>query len=279
MNETTLTRTDQRTAHRARPSPTAGNALLTGAARVGQRAAEDVPAARWFARCCLHLLLASVPVLAISADVFGWVTLRAVAIWVLLPLAVTTGLLIVREPDRSDRVILAGFVWGLIACAGYDAFRLPTIYLAHLWNDFFGTVGGWATGTTSNFLTGYLWRYAGDGAGIGVAFFALAATLRASSWPYRKVVGAAVIYAVVPVWAGLIVTDLMAPAGRQLFPLTVTTLALSLVGHLIYGAILGHGYWLSRRHEQHWPLTVSALRHLAARRPRAFLPPRPAVAR
>jgi hypothetical protein len=221
----------------------------------------QTPALRWLARLGLHLTLAGVPVLAISANVFGLISLRTVAVGLLLPALVMTGVVVTREPDRSDRVILAGFVWGLLACAGYDAFRLPTIYTAHLWGDFFGAVGGWATGTRSNYLVGYLWRYAGDGGGIGVAFFAMAASMRAGSWPRARLIGVAVAYAVCPVWAGLIATDVMAPSGHRLFPLTATTLSLSLIGHLIYGGILGQGYWLSRRHEQHWPVTLLAPRH------------------
>lgn len=221
------------------------------------------PGALWFARLGLHLAIASIPVLAISADVFGWVSLRAVAIGLLLPMLIVAAIVVTRDPDSSDRVILAGFAWGLLACAGYDAFRLPTIYVAHLWNDFFGAVGGWATGTTSNYLVGYLWRYAGDGAGIGVVFFIVAATMRAGTWSHRKVISAAVGYAICPVWAGLIATDLLAPDGRRLFPLTPATLALSLAGHLIYGAILGHGYWLSRAQERHWPMTLTAVQRPA----------------
>jgi hypothetical protein len=64
-----------------------------------------------------------------------------------------------------------------------------------------------------------------------------------SSWPRRRVVGFTVVFAVCPVWAGLVLTDGLAPAGRALFPLNATTLALSLAGHLIYGAILGYGLW------------------------------------
>ena len=235
---------------------TALSTSLHRASPVGVTAASDL-APRWFIRIGLHLSIASVPVLAISADVFGWVSLRTVAIGVLLPLLVATAIAVVRDPDRSDRVLLAGFGWGLLACAGYDAFRLPTIYVAHLWNDFFGAVGGWATGSSANYLAGYLWRYVGDGAGIGVAFFALAATLGAGAWSRRQVVGAAVGYAICPVWAGLVTTDLLAPAGRQLFPLSPVTLSLSLAGHLIYGAILGQGYWMSRRLEEHWPVGVA----------------------
>jgi len=154
--------------------------------------------------------------------------------------------LVVVKPDRIDRTALSGFAWGLVACAGYDSFRLPSVYVFRLWGDFFGRIGGWATGTSSDYLAGYLWRYLGDGAGIGVVVFLLAAALGAASWPRRWVIGLTVAFAVCPVWAGLVLTDGLAPAGRALFPLNATTLALSLAGHLVYGTVLGYGLWLSQ---------------------------------
>jgi hypothetical protein len=211
---------------------------------------------QWHARQALHLAVASIPVLAISAHVFWSVSLLTVAVAGLLPLIGVLAAVVMTRPHFSDRLIVAGFTWGLVACAGYDAFRLPTIYAAHWWRDFFGSVGGWATGTHSSFLVGYLWRYVGDGGGIAVAFFALAATLGAASWSKRTVIATAVAYGVFPVWTGLILTDLFAPHGRDLFPLTLTTLTLCLVGHLIYGAILGIGYWQSRHLEAFWPFQI-----------------------
>ena len=194
----------------------------------------------------LYLVLASTPLLAISGDVFGAVSLRAVSSWFLFPLLGILAILVVFKPDGIDRTALAGFAWGLVACAGYDFFRLPNVYVFHLWGDFFGRVGGWATGTSSNYLAGYLWRYLGDGGGIGVVVFIQAAIIGVSSWPRRYVVGFAVAFAVFPVWTGLVLTDGLAPAGRALFPLNATTLVLSLAGHLIFGAILGCGLWISR---------------------------------
>ena len=154
-------------------------------------------------------------------------------------------------------MVLAGFLWGLLACAAYDALRLPTVYVAHWWTDFFPAVGGWAAGGSSNALVGYLWRYVGDGGGIAVAFFVLAATLGAGAWSLRRTMGLALAYAVCPVWIGLVLTNVLAPAGRELFPLTFTTLILSLAGHLIFGAVLGFGYWNSRSLEAHWPVHVA----------------------
>jgi hypothetical protein len=116
----------------------------------------------------------------------------------------------------------------------------------HLWGDFFGRVSGWATGTSPDYLAGYLWRYLGDGAGIGVVVFIQAAAIGISSWPRRHVVGFTIAFAVFPVWTSLALTDGLAPPGRALFPLTATTLTLSLAGHLIYGAILGCGLWASQ---------------------------------
>ena len=221
-------------------------------------AVEHWPSPMWTLRAGLHLAVATIPVVAISAHVFGWVSLRTTAIYVLLPLLAAMATLILTRPDRSDRIVLNGFLWGLLACAGYDAFRLPSIYGMHLWNDFFGSVGGWAMASQSNYLVGYLWRYVGDGGGIAVAFFALAATLRIGSWSRRRVVTLAIGYAVCPVWTGLVLTDLFAPTGHELFALSMTTLALSLIGHLIYGLILGYGYWASRAQEAWWPLRITA---------------------
>jgi hypothetical protein len=211
----------------------------------------------WVVRLHLHLLIAAIPVLAISAYVFGWVSLQTIGVSVMLPLIAVMAVVVARRPDRSDRLIVSGFLWGLVACACYDAFRLPTVYVAHWWHDFFGRVGGSATGSESNFLIGYLWRYVGDGGGIAVAFFALAAALGAATWPRRRLLALAIGYAVCPVWSGLVLTDLLAPAGRQLFPLTLTTLTLSLVGHLIYGSVLGLGYMASRSQEAAWPLHIT----------------------
>jgi hypothetical protein len=193
----------------------------------------------------LYLVIAGAPVLGVSGEVFGVVSLRALG-WFLLGLLAALAALVALERDEIDKSALAGLGWGVAACACYDSFRLPTVYVFHLWGDFFGRVGGWATGTTSNFLAGYLWRYVGDGAGIGVAFFICATALGVASWPRRRIVMLAVAYAVCPVWTGLMLTDAFAPAGKALFPLDAETFLLSLAGHLIYGAVLGYGFSVSR---------------------------------
>jgi hypothetical protein len=228
--------------------------ILTSARPTGPERTQALDRRWWMVRLAVHLSLAGLPVLGISAQVFGLLSLYYLAIYVLIPLVVLTAVLAVLAPDRFDMIVLSGFLWGLLACAAYDAFRLPTIYAAHLWGDFFGLVGGWATSGRPNFVVGYLWRYFGDGGGIAVPFFIEIAILRLCERKNaRYIVMLAIAYAVCPVWLGLVLTDGLAPAGHALFPLTPVTLVISLVGHLIYGTVLGIGCWYSRRLHRHSP--------------------------
>jgi hypothetical protein len=73
----------------------------------------------------LYLILASTPLLAISGEVFGVVSLRTVSALFLFPLLGILAVLVIFKPAGIDRTALAGFAWGVVACAGYDLFRLP----------------------------------------------------------------------------------------------------------------------------------------------------------
>jgi hypothetical protein len=65
-----------------------------------------------------------------------------------------------------------------------------------------------------------------------------------------------VVFAVFPVWTGLVATVAIAPRGEQrMFPLTVTTVSLSLLGHLVFGLVLGLGCSRCGRLEEYWPWT------------------------
>ncbi|HEX2289147.1 MAG TPA: hypothetical protein VHH53_02895, partial [Pseudonocardiaceae bacterium] len=204
-----------------------------------------------------HLLLAGLPLLAISAQVFGLVSMNTTAALVIIPLAATLAVLAVFAPHPTDRIVGRGLVSGMVACVVYDIFRLDTVYLLGWWDDFIPTMGTWITDgaeTRSGAVVGYLWRYVGDGGGIGIAFFIVALAVGLHQRCRRDVVLAAVAFAVFPVWTGLIATVALAPRGEQLmFPLTATTVSLSLIGHLIFGLVLGLGFWHSRSVARLWP--------------------------
>ncbi|MGH3843360.1 MAG: hypothetical protein ACRDS0_18245 [Pseudonocardiaceae bacterium] len=170
--------------------------------------------------------------------------------------------LLVWRPKPLDRVVIGGFLAGLIAVAAYDAFRLLTVYGFHWWGDFIPRMGGWVTDAPSNAVVGYAWRYPGDGGGIGLVFFALAASFGIASWSHRRIMAIAITFAVVPVWVGLIATVAVARDGATLlFPLNPATVALSLVGHVIYGTVLGACCGAIRTWAFTWPwqLAISRL--------------------
>ncbi|GAA4931513.1 hypothetical protein EV188_1011096 [Actinomycetospora succinea] len=210
-------------------------------------------------RLGLHLLVAALPLLAISVHVFGLAPMNVTAGLVVVPLTLAVLLLGVFSPVGEDRIVLMGAIWGVIATLVYDAVRLDSVYLLGWWGDFIPTVGTWILGvdggsTGVGAVVGYLWRYVGDGGGIGVVFFLLVAATGLRRWGERATVAAAVVFAVFPVWTGLIATVAVAPRGERLmFPLTVTTVTLSLLGHLVFGLVLGLGCARCRGLEERWP--------------------------
>ncbi|MDF2975395.1 MAG: hypothetical protein K0S40_123 [Actinomycetospora sp.] len=212
-------------------------------------------------RLGLHLVVAALPLLAISAHVFGIAPMHLTAGVVVVPLTLVVLLLGLFVPVPEDRLVLAGVVWGVLATLVYDAVRLDTVYLLGLWGDFIPTVGTWivdvdAGSSVVGAIVGYGWRYVGDGGGIGVAFFVLVAATGLRRWGQRATVTAAVVFAVFPVWTGLVATVAIAPRGeQQMFPLTVTTVSLSLLGHLVFGLVLGLGCARCGRLEEYWPWT------------------------
>ncbi len=209
-------------------------------------------------RIGLHLLLAALPLLAISAHVFGLIRMQDSAPILVIPLATAVVALTVLAPHAEDRVIAHGMLWGILGCGVYDGFRLLTVHGFGWWADFIPTMGTWITGNPNDLVAGavvgYLWRYIGDGGGIGITFFAGASALGLHRRSRRVAVTAAVVFSVAPVWAGLIATVALATNGQtMMFPLTPTTLSLSLIGHLIFGAIMGLGFWRARAAGEAWP--------------------------
>ncbi len=216
-------------------------------------------------RLGLHLLVAALPLLAISAHVFGIAPMNVTAGLLVVPLTLVTLLLGVFSPSGEERLLLSGAMWGVLATLVYDAVRLDTVYLLGWWGDFIPRVGTWILGSGSaadagspvvGAVVGYLWRYVGDGGGIGVAFFVLVAATGLRRWGERATVAASVTFAVFPVWTGLVATVALAPGGQQqMFPLTPATVLLSFVGHLVFGLVLGLGCARCRRLEEYWPWT------------------------
>jgi hypothetical protein len=176
------------------------------------------------------------PISALAAAIFfgeeSFVT--TVTVLVLPGVAVLAELVWLKPNYRS--IALSGFVFGVIAVSVYDLFRLPFV-LVGLWHDFIPRLGYWLIGDhKAHPAIGYLYRYIGDGGGMGMAFVAIYPLLRKLS---ANTVLNGVIYGVA-IWLCLIGTLIVAPRGQEmLFKPTPLIFTLSLCGHLIYGAVLG----------------------------------------
>lgn len=219
-------------------------------------------------RVAAHLVLAALPLLSITAHVAGLVPMHVSAGLVVVPAAGVLVLLAVFSPAAEDRLVLDGLRWGIVATLVYDVFRLDTVALLGWWDDFIPTMGTWLLDVDPSEqvlggVAGYVWRYVGDGGGLGVVFVTLAAATGLRRLGPRWTVGAAVAFAVGPTWGGLTATVLL-PRGQQLmFPLTPVTVTLSLLGHVVFGLVLGLGTWRLRGIEERWTgpllLDVAAL--------------------
>jgi hypothetical protein len=133
------------------------------------------------------------------------------------------------------KLALRGLLLGLIAVFLYDCMRYPFI-IAGVWGDFIPKINMWLFNTSQpNWMVGYLWRYLGDGGFMGMAFTVGYCVLKPRVDSRIAGLGFGVA-----IWLCLIGTLVLAPHGQEmLFRVTVITLSLSLLGHLIYGAAIG----------------------------------------
>jgi hypothetical protein len=230
---------------------------------------------KWdIARLGLVLVLSAMPILGISVDVFGLLS-QSVTSVVLIALTALLATMVAFAPHRIDVIVGRGLIAGMVACIVYDGARLFAVHVLGLMGDFIPVMGAWVTGepdTAGSAAVGYVWRYIGDGGGLGVAFFVVAFALGIDRWSNVKTVLAAVGFAVFPTWAGLMATVALAPRGEEMmFPLNAATVTITLVGHLIFGLVLGLAFLKAPRgrgkSEWPWPPILESARI------RRFIPP------
>lgn len=217
------------------------------------------PPSKWeIARMALVILLASIPILGISVDVSGLVSQGTTSI-VVIVLTALLGTLVVFAPHRTDMIVGRGLMAGMVACIVYDGARLFAVHVLGLMGDFIPVMGSFVTGepdTTGSAAVGYIWRYIGDAGGLGVAFFVVAFALGIDRWKSVYAVLASVAFAVFPTWAGLMATVALLPRGEEMmFPLNPATVIITLVGHLIFGFVLGLAFLKAPRGRERseWP--------------------------
>jgi hypothetical protein len=239
--------------------PAIGDVAKTVRQRYADLSAITSRPSKWvLARVVFVLLLASTPILGISVDVFGLVPQCTTSV-VIIVLCAVLATFLTFAPHRIDIIVGRGLIAGMVACIVYDGARLFAVHVLGLMGDFIPVMGSFVThepDTAGSAAVGYVWRYIGDAGGLGVAFFVVAFAIGIDRWSNIKAVLAAVAFAVFPTWAGLIATVAIAPRGEEMmFPLNTATITITLIGHLIFGFVLGLAFLKAPRGGAHpeWP--------------------------
>jgi hypothetical protein len=156
---------------------------------------------------------------------------------IVLPAIVGALVLGLAVPDYGG-VLFRGLVLGIAAVFVYDVTcRFPFIVLG-VWPDFIPRIGNYLLHRENvHWSVGYLWRYLGNGGGMGMAFYAVYPLVR----PWVKPLQAGVMYGM-SIFCCLLATIYLSPDGKSyLFAPTAATALLGLLGHIVYGGVLGYG--------------------------------------
>lgn len=196
-----------------------------------------------FVRCTIFAL-GFAPIASLSLSTFNLIPLYVSGPAVVLPAIagiVTLGLML----PQYSRVVVRGFLLGLTAVFLYDlTCRFPFMAIG-VWHDFIPKIGNYLLHRDHvHWSVGYVWRYVGNGGGMGLAFYAVYPLLR------RRVqaVQAGLAYGV-GIFCCLLITIYFSPSGRTyLFDPTPITAALGLLGHIVFGLVLGFGTQQSLAH-------------------------------
>jgi hypothetical protein len=181
----------------------------------------------------LYLAFGFAAITSLGVALAGAVPLPYGFRYAVIPAFTIMFLLGLRYPAWGKRALI-GLVAGMIATGIYDILRLG-LMLAGLWGDPIPSIGQLALNDpNAEWYWGYVWRFVGNGGGMGLAFAML---------PWRGVkLGIAYGSAIC---MGLVVLLYFWPVSQEhFFALTPATAAGGMAGHWVYGAVLG---WLTAR--------------------------------
>ncbi len=167
------------------------------------------------------------PVSLVGLSTAGWWDLRTLALAVLVPALAATAPVVIARP-AARRLAGAALAYGMTATLLYDLVRWGCLAAGWVARDPFPDLGT-GLGLEPGWLSGYLWRYLGNGSGLALVFL----TIGGRRAREGLVHGLAVC-------TGLIAVLLVSPGGQtQLFPLTAPSLLMAVSGHVVYGLVLG----------------------------------------
>jgi uncharacterized membrane protein len=177
------------------------------------------------------------PIGSLCLSTFNLIPLHISGPWVVLP-SIVTALVLGSVYQQYAQTIVRGFTLGLIAVFIYDLTCRFPFMAAGLWPDFIPKIGSYLLNQQHvHWLVGYLWRYIGNGGGMGMAFYAVYPLIRKQA----KALTAGVVYGLV-IFCCLLATIYLSPSGKTyLFNPSLLSATLGLLGHIVYGLALGYG--------------------------------------
>lgn len=180
------------------------------------------------------------PISALALSLMGFCTLPVATLLLVIP-ALIMAMGLSCHHLGFGRLMLRGYFMGIIAVTCYDCVRIPFTMVGWM-DDFIPKIGVMLIGDENHHaIVGYLWRYLGNGGGMGMAFVTGYAILKNRILMLRLLGGlkSALLFGFF-VWACLIATLIISPQGEELmFVITPSSLLLSLIGHLVFGYTLG----------------------------------------
>ena len=181
------------------------------------------------------LTVGFVPTTSLCGAIFEIVPLHISFKYVVLPaygLAIVVGM----AYWNVGRLALLGFVAGIIAVTLYDLTRWPWV-ITGLWGDFIPNIGRWMFDSSeSDWVWGYLWRYIGNGGGMGMAFFMGYSLIH----PLARRPMSGTLYGLA-VFSCLMGTLLLAPRAQEmLFTPSLLSVTMGTIGHIAFGSVLGY---------------------------------------
>jgi hypothetical protein len=180
-----------------------------------------------------YLALGFAAITSLGVALAGMVPLPYGLRYAVVPAVAIMVLLSLRYPGWGKRALI-GLVAGMIATGIYDILRIGLMF-AGLWGDPIPSIGRLALADpNAEWYWGYVWRFVGNGGGMGLAFAML---------PWRGV-RLGIAYGTT-ICLGLVGLLYFWPVSQaHFFALTPPTAAGGMAGHWVYGAVLG---WLTAR--------------------------------
>lgn len=176
--------------------------------------------------CIYAAFTGFLPVFALAVALVLGVPLSRLAPVVMVPV-LGLGWMIHRR-RRLRRLLWVGLLAGILATVPYDLFRLGWTLLGGFPGDGIPNIGR-SLDLEPYWVSGYLWRFVGDGGGMGLSFAALGMRGARAGVAFGLFVASC-----------LFVTLAATPPGVDgLFPCTASAVIGAGIGHVVYGAVLG----------------------------------------